>query len=202
MPQSNDREILAYLSQPENLPLTLEIATYAVQVRRGLLTDFWPQLDKAISDAQPSGRNAAQFVRRKIGDADEEVAGLRWVAKAAAAQDENLAVTIEHYSSKSEHSISIGLRWNSSIRPADPVYGKLQVSGLRDRLTGEGQFESSCDWWMCWRYIHQFSTLEEFLCAYVNDRAAILTPLVSAFWELAADTEGELAKINNLVAKR
>jgi hypothetical protein len=202
MPQSNDPEILAYLSQPENLPLTLEVAAYAEQARSKLLTDFRSEVKKAVEDARPAGRKAPDFACQEIGTPEDEYAGMRWIAKAAATQRENLAVTIEHYAAKDRHAIYYGLRWNSGIRPADPIYSKPEVSALRDRLVGAAGFETSSVWWLCWRDIHEFTSTDDFLCAYVNDRAAILTPLASAFWELVADTDGELAKVNRLVAKR
>ena len=202
MPQSNDREILAYLSQPENLPLTLEVAAYADQARRKWLTDFRSAVKKAVEDARPAGRKAPDFACHEIGAPEDEWAGLRWLTKADATQRENLAVTIEHHAAKDRHVIYYGLRWNSPIRSADPIYSKPEVISLRDHLVGAGAFEAPSIWWLCMRDIHEFSSTDDFLCAYVNDRNAILTPVASAFWELVADAEEDLAKINKLVAKR
>jgi hypothetical protein len=70
---------------------------------------------------------------------------------------------------------------------------------LKQRLVANGWIDWA-PWWVCGRYIHQFPSAENFLCAHADDPAGVIEPLTTAFRQMVKDTQPDVTAINKLVA--
>ena len=199
MSQIFDRQILDYLARKENLSLALEIGTYAAQLRRELFEKFWKRVQGAINDTRPKGRAADEFVFRDSGAMNGEYSRLGAIPKAAAVRNQHLAFTIEHEHFADKYDLYIGLRWARNVRASEPLYERAPLRKLKERLVAD-RWEFWAPAYVCGRYVQQFPSPENFLCAFADDPAGVLDPLTTAFWEMVRATETDVTAINKLVA--
>lgn len=199
MSQIFDRQILDYLARKENLSLALEIGNYAVLLRRELFEKFWKRLEEAIKDARPKGRGPDEFIFRKSGAMNTEYAWLCAIPKAAAARDQHLAFAVEHEHFADKYDLYLGLRWARSVPASDPLYERAPLRRMKERLLAD-HWEFWAPAYICGRYVQQFPSPENFLCAFADDPAGVLDPLTTAFWDMVRDTEVDVAAVNKLVA--
>ena len=199
MSSTFDRSILDYLAKKENLALALEIGNYAIHLRRELLSKFWKSLQEAIIGTRPQGRPADEFIFAQSSRMDTQSASLRAIPKPATAQPQQIVFAVEHEQLSDKYDLYVGLMWTQQVPLVDPRYQQAPLKQLKQRLLAEGWIDWA-PWWVCGRYVHQFPSLENFLCAWTDDPSGVINPLSAAFWDMVLKTESDVASINKLIA--
>ncbi len=204
MVKSHDSDILDYLALPENIALTFEIAGYLDRLRPRLLTEFWDSLRDALIAAHPKDRVGGPIDFDAPSNVLYEYASIHACDAANLPKSQGLRWCIQHHFPRQmfdrEYPFEIGLAWYNEVKDRS-IYDEPLVRDLRDRLCKEG-YRCSWQWWIAVRELTSFPKADTLLCKFKSDPEETLAPFVTAFWQLVADTEAEVAEINKLVASR
>lgn len=203
MSKSTDSDILDYLSRPENIALTFEIAGYMDRLRPRLLKEFWAALRDSIAAAHPANRECGNITVEAPEDVLYEYASIHAWDASNSGKKQWLRWCIQHQLPRGfdrEYPFRIGLAWYNELKD-ESLYEEPLIRKLRDRLCKEG-YHCSWQWWPAGRELTSFSKADTLLCEFKTSPDETLAPFVTAFWDLVADTEAEVAEINRLVASR
>lgn len=168
---NEERAVLDFFAQPENLPLGLSVAEQMDQIREQLNTRFWLDLQQrfaALIDQQPLPWQIAATEDRNVEDS---LVGLYFPLRTE--QPVYLRPMLEQQYLGGNWRIYFGLMWSAA--PSPDQLTLPPVAALKQSLQDKG-FKSNADF-LAWQWTKLYPRRRDFLLSYSQQPEKLLGDL-------------------------
>lgn len=189
---NEEKAVLEFFSQAENLPLALSVAHQMDAMREQMNSRFWQDLKQHI-DALPGKSEEWQTEIIEDRNSADMLVGLR--CKLRKAQANSLFPMLEQQHMGGTWRIFFGLMWQSTPTPAE--LSLPEVARLKPALHDAG-FKSN-EHFIAWRWTDFYPRRSDFLLRYAREPEKLLNEIESAFcmpdhFELVNEANAELSR--------
>src|SRR3989440_2600457 len=185
-------QIANFLTNRRNILCVLEVLHHGHEIRKRVTDEFWKGLQTHLLKTRP--KKASRSLIWSLGS---ESRGLRgetaWLdAKHSAARDQaqNLVYRIEYAWWVNGCDLYLGLHWTQEIKQSSRILHNPSVAGIKSILEHQGYEFTETNWWWGWRYLEnaRFSSFDDFLIQFVQQRRDLFEAAADRFWALVQST--------------
>jgi hypothetical protein len=190
------KEILDFLTQPQNLTLALDITDYIDELKRNTHHVFWQALNNELNSrlmlSDLAGKWLFQQFPVKRLRKDWEKCHIKPAESVAASQ---LQFTIGQSVPESNFHLYCGVCWNRP--PIDFFHPRL--TGLSGMVIAEGLTVMEPPVWLGWNYISIIPFTQDFIYGMYNEQQDFVVKAGQTIWELFIKFQPEMETINQII---
>lgn len=189
--------ILAFLAQPENLPLALEIHQRVIQLRKELHSTFWKSVKVELEQRLS---NSPQSQDWELVDGATKKYNKDWAyisLKPKAPSGLFLGPMLQQAQSSADFRLRVGIAWSEQQQK-----GQLympQTLALETTLKNQG-FRQDDLWWIGIKDLDWWIPKNDFLLKMANEQASFIVEIADSFWSLFREHEKLLVAANEELA--
>ncbi|MCA9995626.1 MAG: hypothetical protein KDE56_07765 [Anaerolineales bacterium] len=188
--------ILAFLAQPENLPLALEIHQRVIQLREELHSTFWKSVKVELEQRLS---NSPQSQDWELVDEATKAYNKDWASISLHPKLPNrlfLAPRLEQGTPRSGFRLYAGMKWSKEQQKGLP--DMLQTLALEKALREHGFRQTP--WWIGVKDLPLWIRKDDFLIKMANEQASFIVEMADNFWSLFREHEKLLVAANEELA--
>jgi hypothetical protein len=175
----------------------LEVLRHSEAIHSKLTEQFWGELLDYLNKTAPIS------VRRKLVWDRDTWLRTKWDCVYLDAEmlqfkdcPQRLLYRIEYYTSPKGIHLYYGLHWKKPTRASSKFFSAKPILNLRHLLEFEDYELTDKQWWFGWRYLRKFTSTEDFLLFFVENRKFLFQTVGEGFWPLVERTFNYVEKAN------